>query len=155
MIKKGPIKKLGREKLKKYVNADVISSSHLLKIMDAETYDDIITALGCFLEIDEEKSKRIWEYVINNVWIGVKTDSEKSTCFDENECIFFRELLRNKGMLTRDHCIKKIFKTSHISDRVTGNLEDLKIIDRIPLRNREIVYLLNLEFHHEVFNRGK
>ncbi len=145
------LKKQGKEKIGKYVLSGILKSTHVANIIKADCYADIIAALSSFLEIDMEKSQLIWRYVIDNIWIGVKTDQDTSSCFDEYECIFFRELLRSKGTITREYCIKKVFKTPHISDRVTRSLEEMGIIDSFKLRNWEVVYVLNLNFYKEVF----
>lgn len=147
---RGFFKKQGKEKIKQYVKKGVLNASQMMRILDAENYSDIIKAISLFLEIDEDKSGLLWSHVINKVWMGVLTNEDRCTVFNEHENIFFREMLRNGGMLTRKHCIKNLFRTPRKSDNTATNLEEMGIIDSIKLKN-EVVYILNFDFYKEVF----
>lgn len=151
------LKKSSKDKVREYVSSGVLSPSQVLKLWDADGYDDIIEAIGHFLNIDDEKVSLLWNHVINRVWVGVHDDDEKLTVFNEYENIFFRELLNNKGMLTRANCLKKIFdnNNSYINDKVAKNLIDMGLIDSFQLTNWQVIYVLNLSFYKEVLVNGR
>ena len=147
---RGFFKKQGKEKIQQYVNKGVLNASQMMRILVAENYPEIIKAISLFIEIDEKKSNLLWNHVINKVWVGVLTNEDRCKVFNEHENIFFREMLRNGGMLTRKHCIKNLFMTPRKSDNTAINLEEMGIIDSIKLKN-EVVYILNFDFYKEVF----
>ncbi len=141
--------------IKKYVDMGVLKKEQVYEVWESENYEQIMHALSNFLHIDGDKEQRIWMHVIQKVWVGCRADDELATVFSEEECIFFRELLRNRGVLTREHCLKRLFKTPHISDKTAGNLIEMEIIDSFKLRNYNIVYVLNLKFYQEAMKHGK
>jgi hypothetical protein len=155
MSRKSLLKKSSKDKVKEYVKLGVLNPSQIMHLWDADDYESIIFAISKFLNIDEEKTLMIWNHIINHVWIGVFDDDDKATVFNEYENIFFRELLKNKGMLTRKFCLENVFKTSHINDKVTKNLIDMEIIDSFQLTNWQVIYVLNLNFYKEVFVNGR
>lgn len=146
------LKKESVKVLKKYVNKGFIVASHLMNIIGAEDADEIIKAMSAFVErLDKERADKLLLHVIWNVFVGVENDDDKRTVFNEERIIFFRELLRNKGILTRSYAVKNIFKNGTIANATTDQLEQMEIIDKYPMRNYEVIYLLNLQFYKEVF----
>lgn len=141
--------------IKSYVERGVLKKDQVYEVWQSESYEQIVGALSKFLHIDEELECRLWMHIVHNVWVGVRNDEDLATIFNEHENIFFRELLRNKGILTREQCLKRLFKTPHIADKTASNLIDMKIIDSFKLRNYNVVYVLNMHFYSEVVRHGK
>jgi hypothetical protein len=141
----------GKKIIKQYADAGVLKSSQITALWNAESYEEMIEALSLFVELDNGKCERLWMYIIHNVWKGVADDDSRETVFGEEENIFFRELLKNKGVVTRTFAIDKVFKTPYICKEVVDNLIEMQIIDSYQLRNWEVVYVLNLNFYKEVF----
>lgn len=146
------LKKESVDVIRGYVDKGYLLGSHLIKIMGAEDGDEIVNAMSTFLDkLDREKSDKMILHVIWNVFKGVETDDDKATVFNEERMIFFRELLKNKGILTRSYAVKHIFKNDTIARMTTNQLMEMEIIDQYPMYGFEIIYLLNLDFYKEVF----
>ena len=148
------LKKESQQLLQEYMKAGTLQPDVLVKILTAERGSDLVDALSIFRNLDNDKVKEIWSYVINNVWRGCVTEDQVATVFNEKENIFFRELLNSKGVLTKEQIIKKkILKNHQWCDKVAENLEDMQLIDILKVHNWKVIYVLNLKFYEEVFGR--
>ena len=145
------LRKEGLGVIKKYADNGVLKSSQIMALWNADSHEEIISALSLLIELDNDKCSKIWLHVINNVWLGALDDDSRDTVFNQEENIFFKELLNNKGIITRSQAVNKVFKTPYICKEVVENLVDMKLIDCYQLRNWEVVYVLNLDFYQEVF----
>ena len=148
------LKKESQQLLFEYVKSGTLKPDVMVDILTAEKMPEFVNALSVFRNFDNDKIKDIWGYVINNVWKGCVTEDQVATVFNEKENIFFRELLNNKGVITKDHIIKKkILKNHQWCDKVAENLEDMQLIDILKVHNWKVIYVLNLKFYEEVFGR--
>lgn len=136
-----------KEKINNYILDGSIKREIISKIFNAQKNDEIIEALASMWNLSMENRMKIWYHVVMNVW----GDSPDDHCFNEAENIFFRKLLENKGILKKTEC-RKIGKIR--TDRKSGlcaeHLEEMGLIDSYLLSNKEIVYLLNLNFYKGV-----
>lgn len=141
-----------KEKVSKYVLDGVISRSLIAKILNAESNDQVIEAMCSMYNLSQEKKMFLWYHTIVNVW----SDDDVDSCFNELDCIFFRQLVENNGLLRRVDLGKLgLFNTDRKIANAADNLRDMGLIDIYRLSNYEIVYILSLNYYHEVFKNGE
>lgn len=143
-----------KELIDRYTKNGTLSYKQAYSLFKAENYEDIAQTLHAMLSISDDSECRIWMQVVHNVWIGAYNDEERSTVFNENENVFFRELLKNKGVLSRKKVLSKILRTPYMTDKVATNLDDLGVIDVYKLQNGEVIYTLSMNFLSEVRTDG-
>lgn len=130
-----------------FVQSNNLGKENVYELFHAHTKKDIQKVLQDFKRIDAERIEKIWHYVRNKIW----SCDEPNSTFDGSKCIFFEQLLRNKGVIfKKDYKFSKVIN-SYKLERVTEALEDVEIIIIIKLNNGEAVYMLDLSFYDEVF----
>ena len=149
-MSKSLIKKASREKIFGYADSGVLTASQIHHIYDAENSKELIEALSKMVDINEVQ---VWSYIINVHWKGLMSTEDKESVFDKDENIFFRELLRKKGILSKQYCLDNIFKTEYFCEQAVKDLEDMGLIDKIELNNWEVIYMLNLDFYKKVIKQ--
>ncbi len=147
------LKKESYKVIEAFFKDELIDKICYFSIINAKDYDKLIKALSFYDILDEDKIKQILYHVMKNVWMGVLTKEQRCTVFDQEENIFFKEILKNNGIMSRKYTADNIFRTEHINDRVATNLEEMGIIDIIRCANYEVIYILNIKFYNEVFCR--
>jgi hypothetical protein len=118
--------------------------------VNSKSAEGLILAMQSFICIDEDAELRIWKYVIHNVWKGIKNDKDTGTVFSSYENIFFRELLRKKGVMTREYTLRTVCATPDMNDRIVQRLASRGVLDTFKLKNFNVIYTLNLNFYREV-----
>lgn len=137
------------QKINDYYHDGLISRDKHSNITTAQTLKQLQKEFLFYKDFDQKTEAKIWMHVINNVWKGVDTDENKRTVFNENEAIFFKNLLKKNGKLTRCYTLSKIFSTCYLNDRTAQRLEEMGIIDIFKLPNYEVLYSMNLHFYQE------
>lgn len=151
-MNKYKLTKDAKEKVSKYVLDGVISRSLIAKILNADSNDQVIEAMCSMYNLSQDKKMLLWYHTIRSVW----NDCDVDACFNELDCIFFRQLIDNNGLLRRVDVSKLgLFNTDRKIANTAENLRDMGLIDIYRLSNFEIVYILNLNYYHEVFKDGK
>ena len=151
-MNKYKLTKDAKEKVSKYVLDGVISRSLIAKILNADSSDQVIEAMCSMYNLNQDKKKFLWYHTILNVW----SDCDVDACFNELDCIFFRQLVENNGLLRRVDLSKlSLFNNDRKIANTAENLRDMGLIDVYRLSNFEIVYVLSLNYYHEVFKDGK
>ncbi len=134
--------------LSDYSSENSLSSDVLIELMVAHSLEDISVALQKFINIDEEKIRFIWSYVINSVWVA----KDGGTIFGKGECIAFRELLNNYGCVSlKDICC--VSRTPYVGRNAINNLVEIGLLDKIKLSSKEVLFVLNRSFLDEVFEK--
>ena len=93
-MKKDLLRKESKKIIQNYVNSGILKPSQITKLWMADDYQEIITAIKHFIDIDVHQEQKIWNHIINHVWQGVIDDEQKDTVFNEHENIFIKELLK-------------------------------------------------------------
>jgi len=152
---RGLLKEESFEKICDYMQKGMIEQEKFISIVKSKNHKDLLKSMSFFQKFNLNDVAIYWLHVIENYWIGVQNQEEKTTVFNENENIFFRELLKNNGQLTRKYSKNKIFNSSWVNDKTTSILEEMGIIDIFKLTNNEVVYSLSLSFMQEVTHSEK
>jgi len=139
----GMIKNETFECLQTLVSNDLISQDTLSQIIYSQNTKKITEYLSESMNIHPNEIMKFWDYIIHCQWWGVKTEEQKRTVFNEYENIFFKEILKNKGVISNTEAEKNIFKNPPIRRKTIQNLEDLEIILSIPLKNYQIIYIVH------------
>jgi hypothetical protein len=148
MVDSYTLSKDAKIKIKRNIEEGLIPKKLMPKIITSESNDDLIQALCQMYDLNTEQKKRIWFHIINNVW----NKDDISTCFNECECIFFKELINNKGFLKKSDCFKiSVLETDFKISRTAKSLSEFGIIDIYVLSSKEVVYILSFSYFNEVF----
>lgn len=134
----------------RYVDRGVLRKEQAWDLLHSKDAADLVSALQAFVLITEDVELRLWKHVIYTVWQGVRSDDEAVTVFSSCESIFFRELLKNKGVLSREFAVKHVFSSADMSDRVTARLASRGIIDVLKLRHFTVIYVLSPDLYQTV-----
>jgi hypothetical protein len=138
-----------RETFGEYLQEGVFSKTLASEIVKAKCGDELIKSLSNYYNLSEELKSNIWIHIINKIW----DKNDINTVFNEQNCIFIKCMLNNKGFLKRtDYKKIPVIKTDHRMTVCAENLSELGIIDIFQLNNREVIYLLNYMFFNEVLN---
>lgn len=143
-----------KELIDLYTQNGTLSYKQAYALFKAENYDEIANALKVMLSVSNESECSIWLHVINKVWVGAYSDEDRYTVFSENESIFFRELVRKNGVMSRKYVMSKVLRTPYMTDKAASNLSDLEVIDIFKLRNGDVIYTLSMIFLSEVRKSG-
>jgi hypothetical protein len=135
-----------------YVDQGVLSAEIALLFYRAEKVSELLKALSVAIgSFDVEK---LWMHVVWNVWIGVYDEDDRETVFNEYDNVFFRELLREGGVISRKKVVSKVLRTPYMTDKVASNLDSLGVIDVYKLGSGDVYYALSLRLLSEAKLRG-
>lgn len=151
-MEKSILRRQAFEKLNRYINNGSLDPKQFINLLNAKDHGDIIKTLQLLHTIDEKEEMQIWRHYIYHKAKGVINDNDRATVFDAEHLIFFREILKKKGVLTREYCLDKVFRTPHICDTRVEFLENLGLIERLELNNYRVIYILNIDFYTEAIN---
>ena len=116
----------------------------------AENSEEIIKALSEFINMDEEIQAKICRHIMFKCK-SAKTKKEREAIPDKKELVFLTELLERNGVMTRINA-KAIFSSEKVADRTAKSLCQKNLIDKFPLSQYYVIYLLKIELYHEVIN---
>ncbi len=104
----------------------------------------------CF-SISEQIHQEIWKYLFSQIrWIRCKP--RESIYFNEWQIIFFLELMKYNGVITRNHCLKEILTDQQISTQIT-QLEQMNFICSVKVRRsfgNTTIFIFNPEMIKEI-----